>query len=131
MKNCVQVAVGIIVRDDQVFLTKRAADAHLGGKWEFPGGKIESGESVEVALKRELKEEVGIDLLNSEAFELIEFDYPQRQVRLHFTLVTEFSGEPQGCEGQQSRWVKFAQLPEMDFPAANKTVVEKLCTLHK
>lgn len=130
MPKAVHVAVGIIKRDNQVYLTKRADDVHQGGKWEFPGGKVEEHETLPQALARELKEEVGIEVnLNSVAnntFDTVVHDYPDKRVCLDFVLVNDFAGEPQGCEGQVGRWFDMAELTGIDFPDANKVIVEKL-----
>lgn len=122
----VRVAAGIVLKDAQVFLTKRAEHAHQGGKWEFPGGKVEQGESLEQALSRELTEEIGITVLQSSEFMTITHDYPDKKVVLDFIKVTDFSGQPRGCEGQLFQWFNLTDLAQLDFPAANKAVIEKL-----
>lgn len=125
-KKRVEVAVGVIIKQQQVFVCLRNQAQHQGGLWEFPGGKIESGESVFHALKRELKEEVAIDIASSTELMRIEHDYGDKSVCLHIHSVTDFSGEPHGAEGQASKWVAIAALHELDFPAANVAIVEKL-----
>jgi 8-oxo-dGTP diphosphatase len=125
-KNAIYVAAGIVLRNKQIFLTKRAQAAHQGGKWEFPGGKVEQGETVEQALLRELNEEIGIEVTTSNAFMTISHDYPEKKVVLDFFLVTQFDGEPSGCEGQEFSWFDIAVLAELDFPEANQAVVDQL-----
>lgn len=125
----VHVAAGIIVRDNQIFLTQRHLNAHQGGKWEFPGGKVEADETVAQALARELREEVSIDILACQPFMVIEHDYGDKQVKLEFFLVEQFQGEPQAQEGNNQQWCPLANLAELDFPAANQPVVEKLLAL--
>ena len=119
----VEVAVGVIVRDGLVFLTKRADNVHQGGKWEFPGGKKEADESITEALARELFEEVDIQVINAKGLLDIQHDYPDKSVFLGVYLVEGFSGEPRSKEGLISRWVPLAELPEVDFPEANKPIV--------
>lgn len=122
----VHVAAGIIVKGKQVFLSKRSDEQHQGGKWEFPGGKVEAQETAVVALARELKEEVNLDINGAELFHQVEFDYGDKQVRLEFFLVTDFTGQEQGLEGQQTAWVDIRALTEYNFPAANQVIVDKL-----
>ncbi|MDF2178423.1 8-oxo-dGTP diphosphatase MutT [Aliiglaciecola sp. CAU 1673] len=122
----VHVAVGIIQRADQIFITRRPDNLHQGGKWEFPGGKVEAGETVQEALTRELHEEVAIDVTNSRPFMLIEHDYGDKKVKLDIHLVMSFTGEPHGKEGQESRWVAIEDLSGYEFPEANKAIVAQL-----
>ena len=125
----VHVAVGVVARGDDIFTTLRAKDAHQGGKWEFPGGKVESGETVIDALKRELAEEIGIDVLSSEPLILIEHDYGDKCVKLDVHRVTQFTGEPHGKEGQPSKWQSLSDLNSDEFPAANKPIIQALALL--
>jgi 8-oxo-dGTP diphosphatase len=126
IRNPVHVAAGIVLRDGWVFLTKRAADVHQGGKWEFPGGKVQLNESSTQALGRELKEEVGLTIARPQLFMCIEHDYCAKKIILDFYLVTEFDGEPKGCEGQLFKWFEIDELVSLDFPEANSAVIEKL-----
>lgn len=124
----IDVAVGVIKRDQQVYISKRAPALHQGGKWEFPGGKQETGETLEQALVRELREEVGIDVGQQHAMLLIEHDYGDKKVRLHVQLVEDFSGEPQHKENQLGMWVAIDRLQDFQFPEANGPIVHKLQT---
>jgi len=102
-----EVAVGVLRRaDGHYLLAQRPEGKPYAGYWEFPGGKIEQGESVEAALARELREELGIDIdiKTCERWHTLEHDYPHAYVRLHFCKVTAWRGEPQGCEGQALAW---------------------------
>ena len=102
-----QIAVGIIRNpQNQIFITQRAADAHMANKWEFPGGKIEAGETPEAALVRELQEEVGITPLGATLFDKLEYQFPDRHITLWFWLVENWEGEPWGKEGQPGNWVE-------------------------
>lgn len=129
-KKTVNVAVGIILRDTACFVTKRDQTVHQGGKWEFPGGKVEQAENVTQALTRELREEVGIELVNSTPFMLIKHDYGDKHVTLHIHTVTSFTGTPKGCEGQEGQWISINELRKLSFPDANKAIIEKLEIQH-
>ncbi|SFD23383.1 8-oxo-dGTP diphosphatase MutT [Pseudoalteromonas denitrificans] len=128
-KKTVHVAVGIIKKNNKIFICKRSAEQHQGGKWEFPGGKVESNETVTQALTRELKEEININVLSSEPFDQIHHDYTDKSVYLDIHLVENFEGMAVGHEGQESRWVDIKRLIDYEFPEANKVIIEKLLAL--
>ncbi|WP_054178366.1 8-oxo-dGTP diphosphatase MutT [Trabulsiella odontotermitis] len=122
-----QIAVGIIRNPQgEIFITQRAADAHMANKWEFPGGKIEEGETPEQAVVRELAEEVGIDAAMPVLFDKLEYQFPDRHITLWFWLVESWQGEPWGKEGQPGRWVAQKALLADAFPPANEPVIAKL-----
>ncbi len=122
-----QVAVGII-RDPQrgIFLARRSSSSHMANKWEFPGGKIEKDETAEQALKRELMEETGIEVLSAQAIGQADHTYDDVHVTLHFFLVEQWQGEPWGKEGQPHRWVRQEALIAEEFPPANHQLVSRL-----
>lgn len=120
----IHVAVGVIVRKQKIFLTKRAADVHQGNKWEFPGGKVEPNETLEQALARELQEEIGIQITHHQGLIVIEHDYGDKQVKLDVHLITEFQNEPHGQEGQLSQWLHYTKLKTLEFPEANNAIIE-------
>ena len=121
------VAVGVIADEaGRVLVARRAGDRHQGGLWEFPGGKLEAGESVEVALARELQEELGIRVRQSEPLIRIHHDYGDRRVLLEVRKVTAFEGEARGREGQPLRWLAPADMQAADFPAANRPIITAL-----
>jgi 8-oxo-dGTP diphosphatase len=124
------VAVGVIIRQQglqkQVLLALRSSKQHQGGKWEFPGGKVESGETVEAALGRELQEELAITVLQAEPFMQLNYTYPERRVNLDIWLVTAFNGTPAGLEGQPLQWANVSDLAAISFPDANQPIVERL-----
>lgn len=125
----IDIAVGIIINSEQeIYITQRIKGSHLADFWEFPGGKVEQdlGESPEQALYRELYEEVGIDVTQANLLTTLEYDYPDRNLKLHFFMVDKWKGEPEGCEGQSSRWAAIAQLDEESFPQANRPVITQL-----
>ncbi|VEL98145.1 8-oxo-dGTPase [Alteromonas sp. 76-1] len=122
----VHVAVGVVLRGTQVFVSLRADNAHQGGKWEFPGGKVEANETVLDALRRELQEEIGILVQSSEPLLVIEHDYGDKLVKLDVHSVSAFNGEPEGKENQQTRWVEVSALEASEFPAANVAIIDAL-----
>ena len=108
-RKLVQVAVGVLLQPDGHFLlTSRPEGKVYAGYWEFPGGKLEEGETVEQALRRELIEELGVTIGAAIAWKITEHDYPHALVRLHWCKVTEWSGEFEMRESQQMAW---QQLP--------------------
>ena len=123
---CIHVVAAIIIKDQKILIAQRPAGKHKGGYWEFPGGKIEKGETAEQALCREIKEEIDIDISATRSFTEIHFNYPEKSVHLQFFEVTAFSGKPKGLEGQLIRWVSRAELLDYQFPEANLVVVSKL-----
>jgi len=125
----VHVAVGVIRNPlGDILIARRANGAHQGGLWEFPGGKVEAGEGVSEALARELHEELGIYIELASCRSLIEInhDYSDKTVFLDVWLVTKFSGEAVGREGQPLRWVSPKSLSDYVFPAANVAIVEAI-----
>ncbi len=101
----INVAVGLLMKPNgDVLLGCRPAGKPYAGYWEFPGGKVEPGESVLAALKREFAEEIGVTVLSAEPWCGVEHVYPHAHVRLHFYISREWEGEPQSLEGQQLAW---------------------------
>ena len=131
MKN-IHVVVGIILRDGFILIAKRPGDKHQGNLWEFPGGKLLDKEDPEDALIRELKEEVGIDVINTRPLIEFTYEYPDRSIILDARIINEWKGEVNGCEHQQVRWVKTGELEEYTMPPANKIIIDaiKLPTLY-
>lgn len=116
----VHVAVGVLIRQDGSFLlTSRPSGKVYAGYWEFPGGKLEAGESVEQALKRELCEELGIEIAAAQLWKTEMVDYPHALVCLHFCKVEQWSGSLQMREQQSFSW---AQLPVQVAPILAGTV---------
>ena len=119
-RAAVEVAVGVLVRADGAFLlTSRPEGKAYAGYWEFPGGKLEAGETVEEALRRELHEEIGITIGDVVPWRVEMVDYPHALVRLHFCKVFSWSGELQMRESQQYAW---EQLPVQVAPILPGTV---------
>lgn len=119
-RSLVQVAVGVLVRDDDSFLlTSRPEGKAYAGYWEFPGGKLEVGETVEQALRRELQEEIGITIQDCALWKTERIDYPHALVQLNFCKVTQWTGELQMLESQSFAW---QQLPVAVTPVLPGTV---------
>jgi 8-oxo-dGTP diphosphatase len=101
----IDVAVGILMRaNGDVLLAQRPPGKPYAGYWEFPGGKVEPGEAIVDALKREFVEELGVRLLSAEPWCGVEHIYPHAHVRLHFYISHHWQGEPQSLEGQAFAW---------------------------
>ncbi len=123
----IHVAVAAIVNQrDEVLVTRRPASTHQGGRWEFPGGKLEGSEAVDEALARELYEELGVRPIAVRPLIRIAHDYPDKQVLLDTWRVDAIDGVPKPREHQPMRWVAIRDLGELDFPAANKAIVTAL-----
>ncbi|UAX42169.1 8-oxo-dGTP diphosphatase MutT [Pasteurella canis] len=126
-KPVVQVAAGIIRNEfDQIYLTQRLEGQDFAQSLEFPGGKVDLGESPEQALKRELEEEIGIHILHAELYERFQFEYPTKVISFYFYLVDEWFGEPFGREGQEGFWVAQSELDAGQFPPANARLIQRL-----
>jgi 8-oxo-dGTP diphosphatase len=107
----IDVAVGILMKPNgDVLLGSRPEGKPYAGYWEFPGGKVEAGEAVLDALKREFAEEIGVQLLSAEPWCGVEHVYPHAHVRLHFFISRDWQGEPRALEGQQLAWQGQLQL---------------------
>jgi 8-oxo-dGTP diphosphatase len=128
--NHFHVAAGIL-RDaaDRILITERLCDGPFDGLWEFPGGKIGNDESPAEALRRELAEELGIEVTASQPYMNLHHEYPDRTVDLEFFLVTEWTGEPAGLEGQGIRWIAPADLDPTELLPADAPLVDRLQSL--
>lgn len=111
---------------DKVYITKRHETAHKGGLWEFPGGKLENGETPEQAISRELFEEIGIEVEQLEHVEHLEHDYEDKLLKFDFFSVSQFRHQPYGKEGQLGEWVSIEQLANYPFPEANLSILSKV-----
>lgn len=123
----VNVAVAVIINPlDEVLIAKRHQHLHQGGKWEFPGGKIEAGESAKEALIREIREEVELEVLEATPLMRLEYDYGDKFVVLDTWTITSFTGTAVGAEQQEIRWISRASLKDYEFPEANQPIVDSL-----
>jgi 8-oxo-dGTP diphosphatase len=125
-KKRIHVAVAVIFRQQQLLIALRKPDQHLGGLWEFPGGKVEQDETVLNALVREIDEELGIHIEDSQEFLKFEHDYPDKAVLLDVHWVEQFTGEPVGKEGQQIKWCDAAELEQHAFPDGSLPIIAEL-----
>ncbi len=126
LRTPIEVSAGLIFRAGKLLITQRYAGAHLGGLWEFPGGKREPGESLEQCLIRELREELGVEVVVGQRFEEVMHAYPEKTVHLQFFSCRLVAGEPQplGCAAVE--WVSQSELNDYAFPAADATLLQKL-----
>ena len=129
MSTPIVVVAGVIVRDGRVLVSRRLTGTHLAGRWEFPGGKCEPGETHEACLARELNEELGVTrLVIGPEIIVSEHAYPECVVRLHFRWCA-IADEPRGLLGQEVRWVTRDDLPSLDLPEADRDLVDRLTHL--
>jgi 8-oxo-dGTP diphosphatase len=128
--RAVDVVVGLIGDPGGRWLVNcRPPGTPLAGSWEFPGGKKEPGEAALAALKRELHEELGIQVLEAEPVLVLEHDYPDKRVRLDVWHVRRYRGEARALEGQPLRWVTVAECRDLPFLPADWPIVERLGSL--
>lgn len=123
--SAIKVVLAIIEDTNQrILITKRAMTISQPGLWEFPGGKVESGEDPASALHRELQEELGILINNPVFLQEIQHDYPDKTVHLLIYHIRHYTGQPTCLAGQQAlRWVLPETLAELDFPEANAAII--------
>ncbi len=126
MSERLQIAIGVLRRGKQVLLARRQSHQHLAGFWEFPGGKLEAGETPEAALTREFEEEVGVTTRDWQPLIQIPWDYEKVSVLLNVYETEQFDGEPHGAEGQTVQWAPISELSHFEFPDANRGLVQAL-----
>jgi len=122
----VVVAAALLDADHRVLIAARPAGKHMAGRWEFPGGKIATGESPETALRRELHEELGINVQRSQFEMTLVHAYPDREVELLFYVVEAWDGTPQSLDGQALRWVSVEDLAHEDILEADLPFIRTL-----
>ena len=125
-QRVIEVSAGLVFRSGKLLITQRHAGAHLGGLWEFPGGKREAGETFEQCLARELQEELGVKVVVGKLFDSVTHAYPERTVLLKFFLCFLPTGEPQAIDCAAVKWVNREELIAHDFPAADAGLLTKL-----
>lgn len=129
MTKVIEVSAGLVFRSGKLLITQRHTGAHLGGLWEFPGGKREPGETFEQCLVRELREELGVEVLVGELFQSVTHAYPERTVLLNFFLCQLPQGEPQAIDCAAVKWVTHDELTAHEFPAADAFLLQRLQTI--
>ena len=125
MADLVHVVAAVIQRESRYLITRRNEGTHLAGLWEFPGGKVGAAEAPEAALRRELREELGVDAAVGDLMETVTWSYPEKTVHILFFRCA-LHGEPRPQEGQEMRWAEGPALPTYAFPEADRRLVERL-----
>ena len=120
------VSAALIFHDGKLLITRRHSDAHLGGLWEFPGGKREPDETFEQCLAREIREELGVEISVGKLFESVTHAYPEKTVHLKFFVCRLKHGEPQKLGCAAFKWISAAELDHYPFPAADAQLLQKL-----
>jgi 8-oxo-dGTP diphosphatase len=123
------VAAAVIRPDGRVLIAQRPPGKHLAGGWEFPGGKLEPGETPSTGLARELREELGIDIRDPTPLTRIRHHYPYGEVLLEMWVVRRYESEPQGLDGQALRWCTLQELATADLLPADRPLVEALASM--
>lgn len=124
--KAIEVSAGLVFRGGKLLITQRRPQDHLGGLWEFPGGKREAAETFEDCLRRELKEELGIEVAVHEVMETITHAYPEKTVLLRFYRCSWLANEPQPIGCHALAWVRREELSAYAFPAADAQLLVKL-----
>ena len=122
----IDVAAALVFRRGKLLIARRQADAHLGGLWEFPGGKRKLKETFEACLARELREELGVEVAVGELVESLTHAYPDKTVHLRFFRCRWLRHEPQALGCAAFKWVSAAELRDYAFPAADARLLGKL-----
>jgi 8-oxo-dGTP diphosphatase len=120
------VAAALYDAHGRVLIAQRPPGKHMAGRWEFPGGKVGTGETDQQALTRELTEELGISVSAARPLLTINHDYPDRSVELSMWVVERYTGEPRSLDGQQLKWVPPTALLEEDVLEADRPFIEAL-----
>ena len=124
--QAVNVAAGLVFRGSKLLITQRPLDKHLGGLWEFPGGKLDPGETFQQCLARELREELAIEVAVHEEIEEITHTYPEKTVRLKFFRCELLQGQPRPVHCLAVAWISRAELTAYQFPAADARLLHIL-----
>jgi 8-oxo-dGTP diphosphatase len=120
------VAAALYDEQGRVLIAERPPGKHMAGRWEFPGGKIEPGETEQQALARELREELGVEMVMAHPELTLSHDYPGRRVHISMWIVDRYAGVPRGLDGQGLKWVLPEQLADEDVLEADRPFIEAL-----
>lgn len=127
----IDVAAGLVFRQGKLLITQRPMESHLGGLWEFPGGKREPDETFEACLARELHEELGIEVSVQELVGSVHYEYPEKTVFLKFFRCLWRANEPRAVGCPAFRWVKAQELADFQFPPADAQLIHRLVNEHE
>jgi 8-oxo-dGTP diphosphatase len=127
-KPHLRVAVALVRRGSRYLVARRHDHAHLGGLWEFPGGKCEPGEGEAHAALRELREECGVEAIEERELPAFEVDYGDRHVRLTPIICRWTAGQGEPLHSQECRWVSLAEMRRLDMPEVNAAIIRELQT---
>lgn len=122
----IPVVAALIVRDGRLLIARRPEGKHMAGRWEFPGGKLEKGESPEKAIEREIREELAAEIRAGRVYQAIAYSYPEKDVLLLFYAASVVSGEPRPVEEAEIRWITLEELDEYTFAPVDAMLVERL-----
>jgi mutator protein MutT len=122
----IDVAAGLVFHQGRLLITQRRPNDHLGGLWEFPGGKVEANESFESCLSRELREELGIEVVVRELMEEVTHEYPEKTVHLKFFRCELLNGIPEPIHCAAVAWVRREEVRDFTFPAADAKLLDAL-----
>ena len=122
----IEVAAGLVHREGRYLIARRGPGVHLAGFWEFPGGKREPDETLEACLRRELFEELGIQIDAPRPFQVIRHEYPEKIVELHFFHCRIETGQATAIDCAEIRWVWPHELGDFEFPPADRPIIEAL-----
>jgi mutator protein MutT len=128
-KPRIEVGAAVIFNHGKILISQRDDSSHLSGLWEFPGGKREDNESFEECVRREIQEELNVEVAVQNLFEAVEYEYAEKIVFLKFYRCLYVRGEAKALGCRQFQWVPPSKLPSFNFPPANQTVIQKLIQL--
>jgi 8-oxo-dGTP diphosphatase len=122
----IEVVAAVVCREGKILITRRLDTVHLPGLWEFPGGKVETGETLKAALMREIREEVGLNIIVFDQCLSVEHEYPRKSVKLNFFNCSIVSGEPRAIQVAELSWITPPELTSYPFPEADREIILRL-----